>query len=205
MLAIETYQRGERNDDVVSTIERIVALRPDLPIALVYAFQQARSSDRLDDAEDIVGRIKTVLPGSTDYYDLAITIARDRKRFADVLQLQIEAFEKHPDNVSYAASAALAAVRRTGDHDAALTVVDRNLEAAYTDQGLLLKSGILADAVRYEEWEEVFEELFRSRSRCTGLSPTDGERLCRSKRLRQRPRLYRGRHCRRPLRDGSLA
>ena len=161
MQAIETYQRGERNDDVVSTIERIVALRPDLPIALVYAFQQARSSERFDDAEALVDDVKRVLPGSTDYYDLAITIARDRQRYADVLQLQIEAFETHPDNVSYAASAALAAVRRTGSHDAALDVVDRHLRAAYTDQGLLLKANILADAVRYAEWERVYDDLFR--------------------------------------------
>ncbi len=160
MLAIETYQRAQRNDEVVATIERIVALRPDLPIALVYAFQQARSSDRPDDAEALVSRIKDALPGSTDYYDAAIAIARDRQRYADVLALQIEAFETHPDNVSFAATAALAAMRRTGDHNAALEIVDRHLKSAYTETGLLLKAGFQADAVRWDAWERTYQELF---------------------------------------------
>lgn len=161
MQAIESYQRSQLRDQLVSTIERIVALRPDLPVALTYAFQQARGARKLDDAEELVKKIAATLPGSPDYYDAAIAVARDRQQLATVVELQAEAFKTYPDNTNFAQSAAYSVLRETGSHDQALEIVDQHLKAAYGEAGLLLRAGILADAVRFAEWERCYSELFR--------------------------------------------
>ena len=161
MQAIESYQRSQQRDQLVSTIERIVALRPDLPIALTYAFQQARDAKKLDEAEKLVQKIAATLPGSPDYYDAAIAVARDRQQLATVVELQADAFKTYPDNANFAQAAAYSVLRETGSHDQALEIVDRHLKAAYGEAGLLLRASILADAVRFAEWERCYEDLFR--------------------------------------------
>ncbi len=160
MLGLDTYQRGSRSDEVVSTIEHINALRPDLPSSLVYTFMRDRATNQLDSATATLERIKLRLPGSIDYYDAAISLARAKDDQGLVVELQAQAFNDHRENITYATAAAIMASRGERGYDGALDVVNSHLSVNYGESGLLLKANILEDAKRYDEWEKVFVQLF---------------------------------------------
>lgn len=160
MLALEAYQRSERSDEIIGTIEHITSIRPDLPISLTYAFIRATSTSQLDTASTILEQIHTRLPGTSDYYDAAISLARMKNEMGKVVELQAEAFANHPENVGYAAAAVVMASRSERGYDAALEVADKHLNSNYSESGLLLRASVLEEGKRYSEWEETYNKLF---------------------------------------------
>jgi tetratricopeptide (TPR) repeat protein len=181
MLALDAYQRSDRTDETVSTIEHITSLRPDLPISLVYSFVRASATEQLDTAEVILEQIKNLVPESTDYYDAAITLARARNEPAKVVELQAAAFALHREVIGYANAAAVMATRSEGGYDAALKIVDQHLGVNYAETGLLLKAGILEDALRYDEWEKTYNELFELSPAAPGYHSRKSESYARRK------------------------
>lgn len=159
-LLAETYQRGRRSDELTTTTERLVHLRPDLPFGLIYSFNQALESDKLEEANQLLSKIKARLPNSREYFSAAISIAYRKEQLQEADKLREQAFQVFPEDASFAAAAAVQTLRSTGSHDAALEVVDRHLAARYSESGLMLRSRLLYDARRYSEWEKAFELLF---------------------------------------------
>ncbi len=160
MLSTEVDSRGRRFDHIVSTTEHIVTLRPDLPVSIVYAFQREMNAERIDEAEAMLPKIEAALPNTTDYFDAAISVARQRDRPQQVDELQARAFERFPRNFTYASSAIITKLRTTGSFDEALKIVDQYLANSYTETGLLVKAGLLGEAGRYAESEKVYQLLF---------------------------------------------
>ena len=155
---IDMYARGRRQDDRIITIERITTLRPDLPVSIVYKFRRDMESEKIDEAEATLKDLQRALPGSSEYFDAAIEIARKRNRIDELNNLIKAAFEAHPGNTGYAAANIVLAMVREGRHAEANAIADRHLQARYSAIGLLFKANINLNDGKIELWKEYMQK-----------------------------------------------
>lgn len=154
-LLIESYRRSRRPDDQISTIERISALRPDLPVSVSYSFDRAVNAERIDDAEELAGKLKTMMPNSVVYYDAALEVARKRNNISAINSVTASAFQNHPGVVKYASAYIALAVQTDGRFEAALEIAEKHLKANYSVSGLTLKARIYLADGKIDQWRNV--------------------------------------------------
>lgn len=175
LLKLDAYSRGSKRDEYVSTMELISSLRPDIPTSLSYTFQTALAADRVEDATVALENIERTMPKTQLYFDCALDLARKRDRIQEITTLTIEAFQYYPQRADYAAANAGIALQSEGRHNAAIRIVQRHLDAIYSEQGLLMMANILRDAGRIEDWQKIFDKLYEYQPAAPGYYVAQSE------------------------------
>lgn len=172
ILLLEAYRRGDKNDEYLTTIENVSTMRPDLPISLFYRFSRAIQNDQTDEAAALLPKIEEALPQSAEFYDASMQVARQRNDVQKLTELSAQAFEVHPGNYNYAIAAASQALQTEGRHALALSILQRHLSVAYTENGLIAMANVHRDQGDMNAWEEDYVKLFELGSPAPGYLVT---------------------------------
>ena len=109
------------------------------------------------------------------WFDCALELARKKDKIQEITNLTIEAFQFYPKRSDYAAANAGIALQSEGRHNAALRIIQRHLDAVYSEQGLLMMANVLRDAGRIDDWQKVFDKLFEYQPAAPGYYVAQAE------------------------------
>ncbi|MDZ4745491.1 MAG: DUF3857 domain-containing protein [bacterium] len=157
-LLSEAYQRSDKADESLTTFVQMSTLRPDLARSLIYSYYTAMSANRTDDAELILPKIERALPLSIAYFEAAIAMAAKRGRLQEQNDLQVRAFDHHPEYVQFALSNILMA-KAANKREATFTIIKAHLDKNYSAQGLAVLASLYQDAGRMIEWRKTYDRM----------------------------------------------
>lgn len=159
-LFLEAYNRSDRPDDVTALVEHISSVSPDLPLAIMYRFNEAISQDRNDEADSILTILKRRDSTSTTYFESAMLIAQrksDLQRFTDLLH---RAYELYPSSFLYASLSATMSEQAAQGPQRSIEIMQRHLSANVTFRGLEALARFYVEAGDLSTALKTYDRLF---------------------------------------------
>jgi tetratricopeptide (TPR) repeat protein len=128
---LEAYMRGEKNDEVSRTIERLSTLDRRIPTVLIYSIRRSLDNEDYDAAEGYIKQFEALLPGSREAYAEWIGFYSKKKQFEKVVALNAEAYKQYPDEWEIAYLQAAIDAQTTKTADGAIRIVQDYLTRNY--------------------------------------------------------------------------
>lgn len=155
---LEAYIRGEKIDEVSQTLEKLLAVDPNLPTALLYKIQRALDAEDLDTAEETLKQLKSIQPMSENVYRQEIALYRKKKQSEKIIDLNKEAYTRHPDVWDFVFLEASFAQSKQRNTDRAKEIVGGYLRNNYNANALILLAEY-ALASSLTEWKSYYDQL----------------------------------------------
>ncbi|KAA3613785.1 MAG: tetratricopeptide repeat protein [Calditrichaeota bacterium] len=156
---LEAYMRGEKYDEISTTIEKLYAIDKRIPNVLDFKISQAIENEEWDKAENLIADLDMVLPSSELVFNHQIQLYSKKSQINEMMAAAEEAMEKYPDNWSFTYFNAAISIQKNRSYETAISLIEnflkkRNIEVAYRT---------LADfylrASQVEKWEEISQKL----------------------------------------------
>ncbi|MBX2991575.1 MAG: DUF3857 domain-containing protein [Bacteroidetes bacterium] len=155
---LEAYIRGQKFDEMTQTLEKLLTIEPHAPNAITYRIQQAIDNEDYETAERSLQQLKSLLPDSEQAYRQEIALYRKKKQNEKVLELNKEAYTKHPDVWEFAYLEATLAQTRQRNTDRAKQIVAHYLKNNYNANALsTLAEYSLTSSL--SEWEAYYAKM----------------------------------------------
>ncbi len=155
---LEAYIRGEKIDEVAQTLEKLLAVAPDLPTALLYKIQRAVDAEDLDTAEETLNQLKSVQPMSENVYRQEIALFRKKKQTEKIIDLNKEAYTRHPDVWDFVVLEASFAQNKQRNTERAKEIVGGYLKNNYNANALILLAEYSLSS-SLSEWKTYYDKL----------------------------------------------
>ncbi len=155
---LEAYIRGQKFDEMTQTLERLLTIHPNVPSAILYTLQRAIENEDFETAEKSLQQLKSLLPNSEQAYRQEIAFYSKKKQNEKVIELNKEAYAKHPDVWEFAYLEATFAQTRQRNTDRAKQIVAQYLKNNYNANVLsTLAEYSLASSL--SEWESYYAKM----------------------------------------------
>ncbi len=156
---LEAYMRGEKYDEISTTIEKLFTIDRNIPDVIDYKITQAAGNEEWDKVENLIDELEMVLPASELVFNHRLQLYSKRGQINAMMTTAVEAMEKFPDNWSFTYFNAAMSIQRTRSYDEAVRLVQdflkrHNIEVAYrTLADFYLRSS------NVEKWRETMNRL----------------------------------------------
>jgi tetratricopeptide (TPR) repeat protein len=156
---LEAYTRGEKNDEVSRTLERLFSLDRRIPTVLEYLIRRSLENEDYDAAEDYIKQLESLLPRSREVYAAWVGLYTKKKQLEKIVAVNAEGYKLYPDDWEIAYLQAAIDVQTTKKMDGAIHIVEDYLTRNYgwiplkTLCDLYLQKGDLV------KWKETCDRL----------------------------------------------
>ena len=163
---LEAFIRGEKQDELQTTIEKIYTLDKKIPFVCSTKIHGYLESGEIDKAEALLGEFRQDAPGSKEVYSLEIALANKKDQIDQILATLQEGYEKYPTEWSLVFLHAFLLSQTKKDYYGAAEVIEKYLDQNYNSDALKLLANIYQQAGRISKWQEVYDKIL-------ALDPTD--------------------------------
>lgn len=137
----EAYFRGEKNDETITTYEKLFNLNETIPLGLTYKFNKYLANKEFEKVDEILVKMDKNCPDRANYYNAKIQYYAVRDLYDKMLTIVDEAYEAYPENLNFAFLKALISVKSTKKYYDAVKIMKKVLKKNYSTDVL----GLLAD------------------------------------------------------------
>ena len=124
---LEAYTRGEKNDEVNRTIERLFSLDKRIPSTLESLIRRSLENEDYDLAEGYIKQLEALLPGSREVYAGWIALYSKKKQLEKIVAVNAEAYKQYPDQWETVYLQAAIDAQTTKTMDGAIRIVESYL------------------------------------------------------------------------------
>jgi tetratricopeptide (TPR) repeat protein len=151
---IEAFTRGEKYDEIVTTIEKLEQLDPMIPTVLDYQFDEAIDNQDFEKAAAVMEDLERVLPDSPEKMQYRISLYHAKNEPEKVIATSEEAVKRYPDNWGYVQANAYLSLYITKTPDAAIKSLKKYAKNHTQDDVLTTLMEFYLKAGDFKNWEK---------------------------------------------------
>ena len=157
---LEAYTRGEKFDEVATTREKLAGLDSKLPAVIAFRFSQYLENGRFDEAEALIKEAEVLRPDSEWVYGLYLALYGKKRLTDKLIELNHKAYERYPDNQTFATTEALLAIQITRRYDEAIAIFQRFARKSHDPNTLSGLARLYSQASDRENWQDTYQQIF---------------------------------------------
>ena len=157
---LEAYTRGEKFDEVATTREKLSGLDSKLPSVIAFRFSQFLENGKFDEAEALIKEAEVLRPDSEWIYGFYLALY-GKKRLPDKLaELNHRAYQRYPDNQTFATTEALLSIQTTRQYDDAIAIFQRFARTSHDPNTLSGLARLYSQASDRKRWQDTYDQIF---------------------------------------------
>ncbi len=166
---IEAYLRGEKYDEMNSTIEKIYNLDQGIPFALAYKYREFITNRNYDKAEEVLNLIKAAVPESPAIVLLESGLYSAKEQVDKLLATSRAAYEKFPNDWEIIAMEAGLRYYKTKKYKPAIKLVEKYARDNTSIDVYTALGELYLQASNVKKWEKTMLRLLEFNPAATGL------------------------------------
>lgn len=157
---LEAYTRGEKYDEIATTMEQIYALAPVVPEVLAYKIDRFLESEQIDRAAEVLKELEGLQPGATMTYESRLAILSNQRDYQGFVRVAEEAYKSHPDNWQLASQQANVSFQTTRSYYGSVEIYQDFLTRNYNSVTLATLANTFLKASDVDKWEDTINKVF---------------------------------------------
>ena len=166
---LEAYVRGEKRDEVSSTLEKILLLDQQIPDAIEYKFNQYLENKDFENAELYLTKLESLIPETEKYYRNKLLFYSNKEQVEKIIETTQEGYNKFPDSWSFAQTQALILILTNSDYKSAVEVLKSFLKIRETNEALSTLADIYLKSSDVNKWKETIEKMIQLNPAAAGF------------------------------------
>ena len=166
---IEAFTRGEKYDEIITTLEKIHNLDPMIPTVLDYKYDQALENEEYEEAQQILEKLEQTMEEGPELIQYRIAMHHAKNEPEKVIALTREASEKYPDNWGFIQAQAFMSVYVSKSPDEAIRLLKKYLKNHTQDNVFNSLMELYLKAGDFKKWEKVAEKRLAYNPAATGF------------------------------------
>ncbi len=172
---LDAYSRGEKYDELGTTVEKIFALDDDIPDILEYKIDKYLETEELDKAEELIEKLDQLYPESEISFANYMRLYSTREQFEKFVETTHAAYKKYPHYWFFMYTEALVSIRTTKNYDEAIKIYNNYLKNRYLSSVLSDLSNIYLEASKIDDWRKTSEKMIELNPYASGYYYSFGE------------------------------
>ena len=152
---IEAFTRGEKYDEIMTTIEKLKQLDPMIPTVLDYQFDEAIDNQDYEEAASVLEELEQVLPDGPEKMRYQISLYHARNEPEKVISATEEAVKRYPDNWGYVQANAYLSLYVTKTPDAAIKSLKKYAKTHTQNDVMTTLMEFYLKAGDFKNWEKI--------------------------------------------------
>ncbi len=165
---LEAYNRGEKYDEVLTTIEKIYSLDKNIPQVLIYKYDQFLENEQFEQAEEVLAKLETLIPNTQSIYQQRLAMYSAKREIEKYIATAKEAYESFPESWQMARQQATISYQTTRSYYESVNIYQDYLSRNYNATTLATLANIYLEAQDVEQWEATYLKLFELDPSFTG-------------------------------------
>ncbi|MBM3263800.1 MAG: DUF3857 domain-containing protein [candidate division Zixibacteria bacterium] len=157
---VEAYTRGEKFDEVATTMEKLRALDDNLPVVVDFHIDRYLENGDFENAEAMIEKAETLRPGSEWVYQSYLTFYGKKKQPEKIVEISRKAYEQYPDNEVFATTEAVLAIQVSRQFDRGGDILRRYAERHVEPDVLAALARLYYQGSDFVRWRETYERIF---------------------------------------------
>ncbi|MBN2104911.1 DUF3857 domain-containing protein [bacterium] len=166
---IEAYTRGEKFDEIITTLERIHNLDPMIPAVLDYKYDQALDNQDYEEAQKILDNLERALGESPELIQYKIALYHAKNEPEKVVEITDEALIKYPDNWEFVQASAYLSLYANKSPDKAIKSLKRHLKGHTQNNVFTTLMEFYLKAGKFNDWEKIAIKRLKYSPAATGF------------------------------------
>ncbi|MCA9732318.1 MAG: DUF3857 domain-containing protein [Deferribacteres bacterium] len=165
---LEAYMRGEKYDEISTTIEKLSAIDDKLPNVLDYMINQAMDNEDWDKAEELIDQLDLIQPSSELVLNHRIHLYSKKGLINEMMATAVQAMEKYPDNWTFTYFNAALSIQTSRNYTAAIKMVEDFLQRQHIEAAYRSLADFYLRASQIDKWEETQSALLHRATAAPG-------------------------------------
>ena len=166
---LEAYLRGEKNDERITTFEKIYGLDKQIPLVLDFEIGKHIDNEEYDSAEEIIQRLDALMPGSENVFLQKLNLYTKKKQEDKIIELVGDAYERYPGNWNFAYLKALIASKTTRKVEDGIKIINAYLDRNYGQNALQILGDTYLQSSNIPQWEACYRKIFEIEPAASGI------------------------------------
>ncbi len=158
---LEAYNRGQKHDESVTTIEKIYSIDKNIPDALEYKISEQLNNEEYDKAEESIRSLEKLMPGSETVYEFYLGLYGRKEQFDKVVEINKKAFNQYPANWTFVYIEASIATETTHKFDRAISLIENFLTRKYTETALKTLAYFYLQSSDVKKWQSAYDKMLQ--------------------------------------------
>lgn len=165
---IEAYARGEKFDDLATTIEKIYALDKNVPQVLDYKFHRFLEKEQLDRAEEMLQHLAKLIPATPELYQNYLAFYSAKRQVEKIIETARAGYQRFPFDWQLASTRAMISVQTSRSYGEAVDIYQDFLSRQYLAVALSALADTYLKAAAVDLWEQTYRKLIELDSAAAG-------------------------------------
>jgi len=156
---IDAYSRGEKDDEISTVYERIIANDPNIPEVITYQIGEHFDNKDFDKAEELIKKYEKLRPESEELYEWKLSLYQKKNLVDQSLAINQKAFKLYPSNWTFVYNEAYNSIDATQKYDRAISLMEKYLVKNYEYGVLKTLAGFYLQSSNVKKWQETYNKL----------------------------------------------
>jgi len=165
---IEAYARGEKFDDLATTIEKIYTLDKNVPQVLEYKFHRYLENEQIDKAEEMLQRLESLIPATPGLYQNYLTFYSAKRQVEKIIETAKTGYQLFPFDWQLASTQAMISIQTSRTYGEAVDIYRDFLSRQYLAAALSTLAETYLKASAVDLWEQTYPKLIELDSAAAG-------------------------------------
>ena len=156
---LEAYTRGEKYDEIMTTMEKLSNLDEDIPTVIEFKVSRYLENEQFDEAEPLIEKAQTLRPDSEWAYGFLLSLYGKKQQVDKIIEINKKAYEKFPVNLAFVNMEAVIALQTQRDVVRAVDVYKRYVQSSYNVNGLASLAQLYLQGSDLSSWKTTYDRL----------------------------------------------